>query len=1436
MPKDPQKARAMVEKIVKEEEEASKDRVIDEEEDIASIMDNPIIQPDIDKDFVEANRNPASDLDIDQTEERLVRFINAAKYSSGTFGIQLEVDETVSSDKGAFYTEGERMFVNPYGLHNLIDGLRDEDAESEIDSEIVRQAASITSYRRISQESIDRIAADTSASDYDMIIGSLPESEQQQSRERLISQDPAVVKAERERLVEKRMNDFASRLLRGHTVDQDRIFFQGNPGWISTGIYFLEGLLNRVWASREVRKENPYLSSGIDQIVQELRIMKGGYRIPKTNMEFDSRQPAATMNALYDTIEEDDTIAAAAREAEDTEEPKPPFRIKNVLSVLEVPVYEIGAYKKPPAWLRKLKLASEEDPRLRQINEMRSQYYRMVNNELKEYKKIFDNLVVETYGSIDLAPTELIAKATGSTRGLMLEDDVREQIDSDYFETLETIRSTYADNATVRDALIEKAQATKNERIAREQLVRKRKVEEERERALAIIEKDSEALATHLGSLRLKIDDLSKEIGVLIGDQNPQMKAHIDSQLGIYLTRSYKIFSEENWIDDVLTKEEHRELRDSVKKEFLEFYTAELAKGNFERKEREFQDDREASWNLLSYTGKMQQAMDDAKKEVQAMQKNLQDGKDLSDLLMRDFLENYRKSFWDTGSSEEQKSMTDILKRKKNLPKFMRQLLGEFDSSSGDFNLMKTFMNVGTLAANLAMTRNLVTVGRRGEKKDYWFLTNQEIQDLKDTDPERYEEIANGPDRWIPVRDPSRVDMGRGSGINKYDPLTNFIDEDNVNRGILFAPPSFVEDFNKMLDFNSKSNIEETRVLDSVLRKGTGLALAAKTLGSVPFYIRNIVSNVLFFGPAQGVLPLNKMFGKRDSLNYGGTIREELRRKFRTPEAVDAYASKLIKLGVLDNELTSQTLQALSKGKMSDKDILNDLNTWLDKEGEQLGLSDVDVNTKAGMRKLKNAITNPVHNITETAMEKLRDLSEVVDTFYKIAYYETELNTLKKAREQAGENDRLADMSDENLEQEAARKIKMTAQSYSQAPPIVDSVQNSTYGVLFAPFFRFKLEVPRIMFNTYKLGLEEVNSGNSVLMKRGWWRMTSMTGVVGGFSILAKSLGERAVVAILNAFGQDAEDDELTTEQEHTLRQGSPSFLRSHTFYFYKLDGKLKSLDLTYVNPFAMYADAVPRAWEHIIRGDEEAAIATFIDTAVALPFLDSQIAASSVIQATNNQDENGDPLWKSTDNPFDKMFKGAMHVVNKAYMPPTLDRLKEMKAATEAGRSSDFLDTPFGMIFNEFIPFKPYTIDPSQVKFRIFQDLKMDSDISEDELRKILSGKLMTTEDIESIVDSQGISQKRIGEAIVTHYKPLRELGVSAEEMEDTMKRFLTNEQFETLSSEAAMQLKTLTPSMLDILRSSPEQDVRDRELIYNRAFFEKYPDGKVYLDDPED
>ena len=75
-------------------------------------------------------------------------------------------------------------------------------------------------------------------------------------------------------------------------------------------------------------------------------------------------------------------------------------------------------------------------------------------------------------------------------------------------------------------------------------------------------------------------------------------------------------------------------------------------------------------------------------------------------------------------------------------------------------------------------------------------------------------------------------------------------------------------------------------------------------------------------------------------------------------------------------------------------------------------------------------------------------------------------------------------------EEEAARKVKMTAQSYSQAPPIVAAMQDSAMGVMFAPYFRFKLEVPRIMINTYKKSLTVATPSN-LLRRRFSSPMTS---------------------------------------------------------------------------------------------------------------------------------------------------------------------------------------------------------------------------------------------------------------------------------------------------------------------------------------------------------
>ena len=1396
------------------------------EEDYSSYGTNyAVLNPDIDTSIIESSRNSSSDLDTEETEQRLVEMINSAKYASGTFGIDLQVDETPTAEKGAFWSEGENIYVNPYGLHELIDGLRDEDAKSEIESEIVRQSASVASYRNISQTEIDNIVNATSDSDYTEIIKSLPEAEQLQSQERLAN--PQTAKAEKERLVEQRMNDFGSRLLRGHTVQDDRIFFQGNPGWVATTIYFLEGMLNRVWSAREIRKQNPYLTTGIQRMVGELRAMKGGYRIPNNTMSFDRNRPEATMLALKDIIEEEDATMEVSDMAEmATEEPKAPFRIKNVLDTLEVPVFETGAYKKPPKWLSWL--TGKEDERLRRLNEMRTQYGRMVNKEIKEYKVVFDKLIKDTYGSYKLAPIDLIAAATGSTRGKMIDDETRELIDSDHREAVDLINREYADRATERDVLLLSANEAKKTRIKFEEEVKAAQINKAREDALALIARDSPELSEHLKTLRGKVDDLSEQIRSMTGKQSPNMAAHIDNQLGIYLTRSYKIFSDENWIDDVLNKEEYRELRESVKVDFIDYLKKEEAASLFEKYEFQFLNNREAQWNKLSYTSKMQQVQIEAAELIAKREKAYAtEGQNYADVIMEDFLSKYKKGFWDNQSPEIENRTVDVLRRKKNLPKFMLKLLGEYEGDTGDFNLMRTFVNVGSLASNLSMINNMVTVGRRGSKEDWWFLTKKELDVLRAENPQKYEE-------WTLVNKPKKV--GHEVGTMRFDPTRNFVDNNGVDQGPLFASPEFTKDFDAMMKFReSLSDADSVAAkLDAPLRRLTGMALGAKTLGSVPFYIRNIVSNVLFFGPAQGVMPLGKMFGKRDNFLLGGTLREELERKLSSPKGIDDYSSKLIKLGVLDNELTSSLLDALKKGKYAEEDILSDMNKYLNEAAKSAGIPDLE-NASAKekssfLAKVKAGGVSIKSSTWDASMDKLRALSEVVDSFYKIAYYESELQTMKKAKEAAKAGDPILNMTEANLEQEAARKIKMTAQSYSQAPPIVAGMQNSVYGVLFSPYFRFKLEVPRIMVNTYKLGIEEMKSKNSVIALRGARRLFGMNAMVVGFSMLAKSLGEKAVVGIINAFGGDAEDDDLTQEQENIIRMGSPDYLRSHTFYYYKLKNELYSLDLTYVNPFAMYADAFPRAWEHLARGDEGAAISSFVDTLVSVPFLDGQIAFTSLMQAKNNQDADGNPLWRETESAYAKMWKATSHVFMKAYSPPTLERLSKLAASEDASREELF-ETPYGLLLKELVPFRPYKVDPSQIKYRIMKDLSDDTNMLEADLRSILTGKLLSQEQIEDIAIDQVDGNRTIGEVLKRVYTPLRELGVSVEEMEEAIQRMMNKEQFSTLINENAMLLKTITPSMQKILEESDQEDIRERYLAFERKIYEQAPDGKVYL-----
>ena len=270
----------------------------------------------------------------------------------------------------------------------------------------------------------------------------------------------------------------------------------------------------------------------------------------------------------------------------------------------------------------------------------------------------------------------------------------------------------------------------------------------------------------------------------------------------------------------------------------------------------------------------------------------------------------------------------------------------------------------------------------------------------------------------------------------------------------------------------------------NVAQKLTGKAMVAKTLGSVGFYLRNILGNVAFFGPAQGYGNLPKMLST--------TLKHTIQR-MTDPDKLDAELTELVGLGVIGDEVRAGIMRELLQGKAAPETVLAKLDELTD---DMVAVSQ----GKKAMNDEKKAI----------------DLSASVDGAFKAAYFDHEYRygwllkstpIVTKMPKPNGEY---------LLKREAARKVKMTAQSLSQAPPLVTEMSRSQFGILFAPFLRFKAEVPRIVINTYKLGFEEWRSDNPLIKRRGAVRMASMTTMIGVVSAAAP-----AAVAALSGIGED---------------------------------------------------------------------------------------------------------------------------------------------------------------------------------------------------------------------------------------------------------------------------------------------------------------------------
>jgi hypothetical protein len=237
--------------------------------------------------------------------------------------------------------------------------------------------------------------------------------------------------------------------------------------------------------------------------------------------------------------------------------------------------------------------------------------------------------------------------------------------------------------------------------------------------------------------------------------------------------------------------------------------------------------------------------------------------------------------------------------------------------------------------------------------------------------------------------------------------------------------------------------------------KGTSQKM--KTVYSHVTHFRNALGGMQF-ATANGFSPFSR--SSKETVN---TLINNIRAG--GDEALDEAYEKYLRLGIINtNVRVNEFRQLLDTGYESQADTL------LDKFGEKL----------------------QGYGIPKVLLDAPTNVYVATDDYFKITIFAKELETLKKAMP----NEPL-----EVLEEEAANIVRNTVPNYDRVPKGIKALREAPLG----NFFSFPAEIVRTSSNILSQAAREINSGNSVLKRRGLKRVAGYVGTASAWGALANS-------------------------------------------------------------------------------------------------------------------------------------------------------------------------------------------------------------------------------------------------------------------------------------------------------------------------------------------
>jgi hypothetical protein len=578
--------------------------------------------------------------------------------------------------------------------------------------------------------------------------------------------------------------------------------------------------------------------------------------------------------------------------------------------------------------------------------------------------------------------------------------------------------------------------------------------------------------------------------------------------------------------------------------------------------------------------------------------------------MMVDYLsvaDDRENNFLLTGTLPGQRKL-DIIKERGQIPKEIRQLWGQIEDN--ETNFVKTVAKMSAFMATTDTARDLLEAGIRD---GYIWKADRS----RDPIP---------PAGFRPIYAPGT--------ISDYNPLKD-----------AYAPKDVRDAFRSLQDVNT---VKGWAKWFSGL---TAWSMASKTIGNFPQgYVRNFLGNPLLIING-GFVDFTDALNPMQMLKNAKTaIRAAMANTgLSFDEAIQTKRNEYISNGVIGDNVESGLFREMIETSMAEPGVPS---LWKDTKNQ---------------KSLKSAARSSV-GVTRKVFEKMADIYQGIDDFWKVFAYEQEKKFQRKTH---------PDWSEQRIQQEAAARVRNKMPTYSLSPEVTKAIRRTPF---IAPFITWTSEIIRTGANTIAIAAEDIRvgteTGNAQMKKDG---VRALTG-----TLFSAALIPTAVAVSKAIFGYDEEDDEA-------IRQFVPEYEKNDQLFYIgqREDGKASYINLSYLDPQQMRAETAI-AFYRALRGDEGVGGA-FIDAASQMlqPILSEQLFAGAVMDLARNRTAQGGTIWNEQDTPININLT-KLNYLSRALLPGVITGAgtRIYRAATgevtRQGRSYDLSNELAGVAFGQ--------------------------------------------------------------------------------------------------------------------------------------------------------